>query len=158
MLKHAKYGIIEHVYPFKRSHASLFMFEMLSTTIEHMAAIYLFIPMLPMISQGKVRAKHHHETEAPAINEVMYAALAFGGIHWALRMSFMGEMNPLVTVVRACVLWYGKKTGEEMLVMLWSEIVGVIIAMVYITNYYAPRKHSKKSQIKNKSLFIHPSS
>jgi len=146
---------LEHVLPFKRSHSSLFLFEMLSTAIEHMAAIYLFIPMLPMISQGKVRAKHHHETEAPELNEVMHAALAFAGIHWSLRLSFLGEMNPLATVVRACILWHGEETGEELLLMLWSETVGVLIAMVYIANYYAPRKYQGKFKSKKKSFFVH---
>jgi hypothetical protein len=133
----------KHVTLMARSHGSLFVFETLSTTIEHMGAVYLFIPMLPLVSQGRVRAKHHHETEAPDTHEVMYAALAFAGIHWGLRLSFMGEMNPLVTVARACILWH-EGTGEEMLLMLWGEAVGVLVAMVYILNYYAPRKQRKR--------------
>jgi hypothetical protein len=130
----------EHVYP-KREHGSVFAFEALSTVIEHMGAVYLFIPMLPMVSQGRVRAKHHHETEAPELHEVMHAAVAFAGIHWGLRLSFMGEMNPLVTVARACILWHG---WEEAVLLLWGEAVGVLVTMVYIVNYYAPRKQRKK--------------
>ena len=133
-------AVPEHVFP-KRGHGSLFAFEALSTVIEHMGAVYLFIPMLPMVSQGRVRAKHHHETEAPELHEVMHAAVAFAGIHWGLRLSFMGEMNPLVTVARACILWHG---WEEALLLLWGEAVGVLVAMVYIMNYYAPRKQRKK--------------
>ena len=131
----------EHAASSGRSHAAIFLFEMLSTVIEHMGAIYLFIPMLPMAGQGRVRAKHHHETEAPALHEVMHAALAFAGIHWALRLSFMSEMNPLVTLARTCILWHG---WEEMLLMLWGEAVGVLVTMVYIVNYYAPRKQRRR--------------
>ena len=125
----------------ERSHAAIFLFEMFSTVIEHMGAVYLFVPMLPMLGQGRVRAKHHHETEPPALHEVMHSGLAFAGIHWALRLSFKSEMNPLVTLARTCIVWHG---WEEMLLMLWGEAVGVLVAMVYIVNYYAPRKQRRR--------------
>lgn len=126
----------------KMGHAAVFLLEMLSTVIEHMGAVYLFIPMLPLVGQGRVRAKHHHETEAPPLAEVMFAAVAFAVIHWALRVCFMAEMNPLVTLVKGCVHWHGDP--EEMLLMLWGEAVGVLVAMVYIVNYYAPRKQRRR--------------
>jgi hypothetical protein len=68
-----------HIYP-KRAHGSLFVFEALSTVIEHMGAVYLFIPMLPMVTQGRVRAKHHHETEAPGLQVRGFAFLRRHGL------------------------------------------------------------------------------
>ena len=124
-----------------RTHAEIFAFEMMGTIIEHMGAVYLFIPMLPALGQGKVRAKHHHETEAPLLGEVMHASLAFAGIHWTLRLCFMSEMNPLVTVAKACVWGHG---WDEALLMLWGQGVGVVVALIYIANYYAPRKRSRR--------------
>ena len=35
-----------------------------------MGVVYMFIPMLPYLGAGKVRAKTHHETEAPVLHEV----------------------------------------------------------------------------------------
>jgi hypothetical protein len=79
----------------------------------------------------------------PHKQEVLHAAVAFAGIHWGARLSFMGEMNPLVTVARACIAWHGE---EEMLLLLWGECVGVLVAMVYIVNYHAPRKHRNEKK------------
>ena len=120
-----------------RPPAVIFAFEMTSTTIEHMGAVYLFIPMLPAVSHGRVRAKHHHETLAPALQDVMHAALAFAGIHWALRLSFMSEMNPLATIVRH-TLW--NQGWEECTMAIWGQGVCVLVALIYIVNYYSPRK------------------
>jgi threonine/homoserine/homoserine lactone efflux protein len=117
-------------------------FEMMSTVIEHMGAVYLFFPMLPMLGQGRVRAKHHHETEPPMLYEVIHASLSFAAIHWALRLSFLCEMNPLVTLVRHCV-W--REGWEEMVLALWGQAVGILIAMIYVVNYYSPRKHRRKT-------------
>lgn len=124
-----------------RSHTALFAFEMAGTVIEHMGAVYLFIPMLPLLGQGRVRAKHHHETEAPLLVEVMHAAVAFAGLHWTLRLSFMSEMNPLVAVVK-CFIW--GQGWDECVLVLWGQAAGVTVALTYIMNYYAPRKQRRK--------------
>ena len=53
-----------------RSPAVMITCEMISTIIEQMGVVYMFIPMLPYLGAGKVRAKTHHETEAPVLHEV----------------------------------------------------------------------------------------
>jgi len=123
--------------PMGRTHAELFVFEMMGTAIEHMGAVYLFIPMLPALGHGRVRPKHHYETEPPQLGEVMHASVAFAGIHWTLRLCFLSEMNPLVTVTRACVWGQG---WDEAMMMLWGQGVGVLVALIYIAKYYHPRK------------------
>jgi len=131
-----------------RAPEAIFVFEMMATAIEHMGAIYLFIPMLPSANSNgggghRVRAKTHHETEAPMLDEVMHAALAFAGIHWSLRICFMCEMNPLVTLVKYAIWNQG---WEECLMQVWGQILGVGIAWVYIANYYSPRKQSSRAR------------
>ena len=161
----------------------IFVFEMMGTVIEHMGAVYLFIPMLPstdpvvkknlllMLSRQppssasggghRVRAKHHHESEPPSLQELMHSSIAFAGdanldvclyvflysdnhygagIHWTLRLCFMSEMNPLVTLVQF-TLW--NQGWDECIMALWGQAVGVLIAITYVCNYYSPRKQRK---------------
>ena len=74
--------------------------------------------------------------------DVMQAALGLGGLHWSLRLSFMSEMNPLVTMVKSA-LW--NAGWDECVMGLWGQAVGVLVALLYVSNYYSPRKHRKKS-------------
>lgn len=126
----------------ERPPAVVLVCEMLSTTMEQMGAVYLFIPMLPQLSGNRVRAKHHHETEAPSLSEVMRAALAFSALHWSLRMVFMSEVNPLATLVKTIVAG-DKAHWHECLMALWGQGLGVLIAQVYVINYYSPRKQRR---------------
>ena len=128
----------------ERPGAVVLSFELLSTLIEHMGVVYLFIPMLPpLLGPGarRVKAKHHHETEAPGVPEVMQAALAFSVLHWMLRLTFMSEMHPLVTVVKSALANEG---WEECLMAVWGQLLGLLVAQVYTFTYYAPRKQAPK--------------
>lgn len=160
--------------------AVIFSSEMLSTIIEHMAVVYLFLPLLPVAmhlqmqrsrlprdSGLRVMPKNDPETEEPQFQAVMVAALAFSGVHWCLRLSFLAEINPSLSVIKA-TLWtwqvqqHAASLGanstqatasshdhvkeevdeiwSECLMAMWGQIVGFLIALVYIVNYLPLRK------------------
>ena len=50
------------------------------------------------------------------------------GIHWALRLCFMSEMNPLVTLVQF-TLW--NQGWDECVMALWGQAVGVLVAIAH---------------------------
>ena len=67
--------------------------------------------------------------------------MAFSVMHWALRVNFLSEMNPLVSLVKTA-LW--NEGWEECLMAIWGQTIGVVIAQVYVFCYYSPRKYPSK--------------
>lgn len=151
--------------------AVIFGSEVISTIIEHMAVVYLFLPLLPAAMHAqlhqsrqnsrvslRVQPKSHPDTDEPSNQVVMHAALAFAGVHWSLRLSFLSEMNPGVTLVKATVwAWQQDKLAHghveeakheiwnECLMAVWGQVVGFLIAMVYIVHYLPVRKSVRGS-------------
>lgn len=153
----------------------IFAAEMFCTIIEHMAVVYLFLPLLPLMvhsqimhsgsrGQGlRVQPKSHPETEEPTNQMVMHASIAFAGVHWCLRLSFLTEINPALSLVKATLwVWQSQHAQPEMgnhtaihngthhsvedeiwsecLMSVWGQCVGFLIALVYIVHYLPLRK------------------
>jgi hypothetical protein len=97
----------------------------------------------------------------------MHASAAFAGVHWCLRLTFLSEMNPGVTFIKA-MLWCWQQTAKEnysssmnststhagktpsdeiwseCLMAVWGQCVGFIIALVYIVHYLPLRKSASQ--------------
>jgi hypothetical protein len=164
--------------------AVIFSSELLSTIIEHMSVVYLFLPLLPVamhVQMHSARSKHSlrksgvrvmpkndPDTEEPRSESVAIAALLFSGVHWCLRLTFLSEISPSLSVIKA-TLWAWQhhaaaaasgtnstvahpspshgSSGEvvdeiwsECLMAVWGQMVGFLIALVYIVNYLPLRK------------------
>ena len=139
----------------------IFASEMVSTIIEHMAVVYLFLPLLPSIVHSlmnnarqtypkvRVQTKKHPETEEPSNQVVMHASIAFAAVHWCLRLCFLSEINPSITFIKA-TLWTWQQNAtdtvaideiwSESLMAIWGQCVGFLIALVYIVQYLPLRK------------------
>ena len=88
----------------------VFSLELIATMIEHLAVVYIIVPLLPPEnSHGadfkfpKVKAKSHQETMAPSNQSVLHAAFTFGTVHFCLWRAFNAEMNMAVTILVAYV-------------------------------------------------------
>jgi hypothetical protein len=88
----------------------VFALELFATMIEHMAVVYIIIPLLPPEnSHGsnfkfpKVKPKSHQETIAPSNQSLLHAAFTFGTVHFCLWRAFNAEMNMAVTILVAYV-------------------------------------------------------
>jgi hypothetical protein len=152
---------------FGRLPSVIFATEMFCMIIEHMAVVYLFLPLLPAIvhsqiiqqSKGlRVQPKRHPETEEPTNQMVMHASVAFAGVHWCLRLSFLSEINPSLSLVKSTLwVWQYQRQGSnhthtehhigvedeiwsECLMAVWGQLVGFLIALVYIVHYLPLRK------------------
>ena len=134
----------------------VFTLEMIGTALEHMAVVYVILPLLsPENSQGlnfkfpKVKPKSHKDTEAPSNQSVMHAAITFTGVHFCLWRSFNVEMNPSITVLLAYVRQIqnhesehgggGPSPWSHATTAVWGQLVGVLVCVVY-TVLYVPRE------------------
>jgi hypothetical protein len=134
----------------------VFALEVIGTALEHMAVVYVILPLLPPESAHgsnfkfpKVKAKSHQDTEAPSNESVMHAAITFTGVHFCLWRSFNVEMNPAITLLIAYVRQiqsnstgvvvenHGPWTHATM--AIWGQVVGVLVCIVY-TVLYIPRE------------------
>ena len=147
----------------------LFALEAIGTTLEHMAVVYVILPLLPPAhvhlaypalakkdeapplrwGLARVKPKSHHETQAPSNPMVMHAALTFAGLHWCLSRGFCIEMSPLQTLLIAIVRCNYKKESEATYwsiatVSLWGQAVGVLICITYVA-LFAPRTATSSS-------------
>jgi len=144
----------------------VFVLEIIGTALEHMAVVYVILPLLPPEnSHGakfkfpKVKPKSHEDTVAPSNKSVMHAAITFTGVHFCLWRSLNVEMNPAITLLIAYVrcLQEGSNSNissghggkEEALGIitpwshatmgLWGQAVGLLVCIVY-TVLYIPRE------------------
>jgi len=139
----------------------VFALEVIGTALEHMAVVYVILPLLPPESAHgsnfkfpKVKAKSHQDTSAPSNKSVMHAAITFTGVHYCLWRSFNVEMNPAITLLIAYVrqiqstevsghikadndVQPGPWTHATM--AIWGQVVGVLVCIVY-TVLYIPRE------------------
>jgi hypothetical protein len=87
----------------KYSNEVYFGLEAFTTALEHIAIVYVIMPLLPTVNnQGtrflfpRVKPKSHPETQAPSNTTIMHAALIFSLIHWVFWRMLSCEMNPSV--------------------------------------------------------------
>ena len=127
----------------------VFALETLGTMIEHMAVVYVIMPLLPAPApqgQGsfffpKVKPKSDSATKAPPPAAVMHAAITFSTLHWCMWRGFGAEMNPAVTMLLAYL-----RTEKEVhdpwhhaVISIWGQVVGLVLCIVYTTVYF-PRE------------------
>ena len=139
----------------------IFVLEIIGTTLEHMAVVYVILPLLPSENAHgsnfkfpKVKPKSHKDTEAPSNHSVMHAAITFTGVHFCLWRSFNVEMNPSVTILIVFVRQIqqqqqtpspsdhggdGPSPWSHATMAIWGQLVGVLVCIVY-TVLYVPRE------------------
>ena len=109
-----------------------FAFELIGTTLEHLAIVYVILPLLPPAHHHhhthhhssstaavdslrfvfpKVKPKSHHETQAPSNPVVLHAAIVLGTLHWCLSRGMCIEMSPLQTLLITILRWQNKGGG-----------------------------------------------
>lgn len=135
---------VEHAAPI------VFALEVIGTMIEHLAIIYVLLPLLPPASLGpanaaawwvfptqrKVKPKSHQDAQAPSNPAVLHAAVTFATLHWCLWRGFGVDMNPAVTLLIGILrggIW------DTVAVALWGQLVGLALAVVYAA-FYVPRE------------------
>jgi glycerol uptake facilitator-like aquaporin len=128
----------------------VFVMELFATTMEHMAVVYVIMPLLPPSnSHGanflfpKVKPKSDTSTKAPSNQVVMHAAVTFSTLHWTMWRGFGTEMNPAVTIVLAFLRHrqpeHSQHAWEHATMAIWGQLVGLFICIVY-TAVYIPRE------------------
>ena len=138
----------------------VFVLEIIGTALEHMAVVYVILPLLPSESAHgssfkfpKVKPKSHKDTEAPSNHSVMHAAITFTGVHFCLWRSFNVEMNPSVTILLAYIRQMQQQQQplatsdhhsdpspwSHATMAIWGQLVGVLVCIVY-TVLYVPRE------------------
>ena len=142
----------------------IFVLEIIGTALEHMAVVYVILPLLPSENAHgsnfkfpKVKPKSHKDTEAPSNHSVMHAAITFSGVHFCLWRSFNVEMNPSVTILIAFIRQMQQPLATatttdphhtpdadpspwgHATMAIWGQLVGVLVCIVY-TVLYVPRE------------------
>ena len=125
-----------------------FALELIGTALEHMAIVYVVLPLLPPASSPfsvrKVKPKSHHEAQAPPNAMVMHASLVFAGLHWCLSKGLCIEMSPMITLLLAILRTTTHDTAFEnawpqAIVAIWAQAVGVGLCVAYVA-LFAPRE------------------
>ena len=144
-------AIVMHV---EQPLAIVFVLEMFATMLEHMAVVYVIMPLLPPSnSHGanflfpKVKPKSDQATKAPSNTVVMHAAVTFASLHWCLWRAFGTEMNPAITIVLSFLrkqqqsqsLGHGTDPWHHATIAVWGQIVGVVLCVTYAA-VYVPRE------------------
>ena len=136
----------------------VFVLEMFATMLEHMAVVYVVMPLLPADNTHganflfpKVKPKSDQSTKAPSNVVVMHAAVTFSALHWSMWRAFGTEMNPAITIVMAYVrdhqLHDPTLTAPHMVqnpwdhatMAVWGQLVGLLLSLAY-TAAYIPRE------------------
>ena len=135
----------------------VFALETFATMLEHMAVVYVIMPLLPPVnSHGanflfpKVKPKSDHSTKAPSNPVVMHAAITFASLHWCLWRAFGTEMNPAITLIIAFLRQRQSSSSEHhnsegvnpwshATMAIWGQVVGLLLCIIY-TAVYIPRE------------------
>ena len=125
----------------EHAHTAVFALELVGTMVEHLAVVFVLMPLLPPTSpseQGKVRPKAHQDTPPPSNAAVMHAAVTFAVLHWCLWRGLCVEMSPPTTLLVAILR--GHHTHWETVRMaLWGQAVGLGACMAYAA-LFIPRE------------------
>ena len=130
-------------------HAVLFALELIGTLIEHLAVVYVLLPLLPPLSSAvphiggmrKVKLKAHPDTQPPPNSAVMHAAITFSVLHWCLWRGLSVDMSPSMTLLIATLHSARHTPGDvwsTAVVALWGQLVGVCLCVLYAA-LYVPR-------------------
>jgi hypothetical protein len=102
--------------------AVYFGMEALTTSIEHIAVVYVVMPLLPPMNKHgskflfpKFKPKSHPETEAPSNSTIMHAALVFSTIHWIFWRMLNCEMNPSVLILLSYLRVFQENEGLDIM-------------------------------------------
>ena len=138
--------------PTTRPGGVIFGSETLATVVEHFAVVYLFLPLLPPnyshsarysfpSIQPKARAKSSPQAVPPSNATVLHAAIIFAVSHWCLRVSFLAEMNPSISLLKTVLapsLLQTQDGWRSCLLTLWGQGVGLLLAILYAVSF-APK-------------------
>ena len=143
-------------------HTVLFALELIGTLIEHLAVVYVLLPLLPPTSKPggdinnmrKVKLKSHPDTQPPSNSAVMHAAITFSTLHWCLWRGLSIDMNPTMTLTIATLRSQRPAANvgaiwTTALIALWGQLVGVCLCVLYAALYvpreikYWPARHLK---------------
>jgi glycerol uptake facilitator-like aquaporin len=125
----------------------VFGLELIGTLVEHMAVVYVLLPLLPPSQHPtptsrslarifpKVKPKSHSETQAPSNQAVVHAAAILSLLHWSLTWGLCVELTPLGTLARAIV---SNHVWEEAVLAWWGQVVGITFCIAYVA-LYTPR-------------------
>lgn len=153
----------------------LFTLEAIMTCVEHLAVVYVIVPLLPSPgpnsnsiawSFSRVRNKNHRENTPPSNKLIMHAAFVFVLIHWCMWRTFETEINPSTVILMAYIRdkqrsiytnatldgfshkYAGVDIWGRCAMSLWGEMVGLGVCIVY-TLLFIPREskiwHAKSS-------------
>jgi len=128
----------------------VFFMEMFGTMLEHLAIVYVVMPLLPTPVQHhgflfpKVKPKSDHATKAPSNPVVMHSALTFSALHWVLWRGLNVEMNPAISLVLAFLrakqdALHAEAEWHHVTIAVWGQIVGIALCITY-TALYFPRE------------------
>ena len=140
-------------YRVEHTTSAVFALELVGTLVEHMAVVYVLLPLLPpsqhptLAAQNllrvfpKVKPKSHSDTRAPSNQAVVHAAVILSTLHWCLAWGFCVEMAPMGTLARSVVLSaaHHESTWDEAILAWWGQVVGVAVCLVYVA-LYTPRQ------------------
>ena len=154
--------IVQHVL---QPTSIIFALEAIMTLVEHLAVVYVIVPLLPAPSSSngsvswsfsRVRHKSHRENTPPSNKLIMHAAFVFVLIHWCMWRTFETEMNPSTAVLMAYVrekqrsaynstvdAFKHKYDGVDIwgrcTVQVWGQLVGLLACVIY-TLLFIPRE------------------
>jgi hypothetical protein len=148
-------GLIPQALPILRPPGVVFGVELIATCLEHMAMVYLLLPLFPNSARNNQSLAH--------------VSVAFIASHWCLRVGFAAEMNPSVSLLKtllavqqlpsshavasanattAAAAHHGThhtaaELWHEGLMMVWGQIIGLVICAAYAagfsTHWRAPK-------------------
>lgn len=100
------------------SPAMYFGMEALTTAIEHIAIVYVVMPLLPTTNNKgmtflfpPVHSKSHPDTIAPSNSIIMNSAIVFSMIHWVFWRMLNCEMNPSVLLLLTYLRTFQESQG-----------------------------------------------
>ena len=98
-----------------------FAMETFTTAIEHIALVYVVMPLLPPVNlQGtkflfpRFKPKAHPETLAPSNAVIMHAAVIFSTVHWVFWRMLSCEMNPQVLLLLTMLREFQESSGMDL--------------------------------------------
>ena len=130
----------------------VFFIEGLGSAVEHIAVMYLVLPMLPLaqrptaIAEGlrflfyRTRSKRDSNTP-PSTPMIVHAALIITALHYVLQRGLCAEVNPFATIMLAMAMRQQDNHHDVWAhagIAVWGQLVGVGFAAAYLAAF-APR-------------------
>lgn len=121
----------------------LFFLNFAATTLEHLACIYIVLPLLPITNShikvvSSSASLKEENRAAPSTERISMAAFAFACVHWLLWKTFNSEMIPTITVSVGFMRSYtgadsvsASHAWELVGFCVLGQIVGVVCALGY---------------------------